>query len=356
MAKHTNQDYLTIFQSELQVICAIAIARGRCEIGGICFGVRSRGGRFIIFYVTGPGPNATHAYARFQQDVGFFHQVVPTVEGLYGVQYTGDWHSHHFLQLDHPSFGDLSQVESVCRDNNFAQWMGLITTFDGDRPEKGRYDLGEADDPEKARGSAKVRVNAFLYDTDGGFRRCSIRVLKTMSPVRLALLAAGRQDLGGVGNFAPSFPLDRISYDAYADHSQEAKGIPGTLVEQLRGLAELGLKEDVGLSVAGDTVKVALPLPAEGRAEVVVNLADPHAVEHVRLRHRPDDDFEDIRINPLHATLVEVYGRLASLHGESQADPSRTDKCVGILSTLRDRTSPSTGSLRHGAKPSETER
>jgi hypothetical protein len=136
--------------------------------------------------------------------------------------------------------------------------------------------------------------------------------------LRLAILAAGRQDLAGLGNFAPHFPVARISYQA-ADHDtapSASDAVPPTLVRQLRNLASSGLPEDIYLSVTDDTVTVSLPVAAGQTFEVDLDKTPPHRVKRVKVQRGSNTVAVDITSTVMprggNVQLVRVYRDLTS--------------------------------------------
>jgi hypothetical protein len=336
--------YVTIFQSELQAICAIAAAFGRIETGGMCFGAWSRGGRPIIFFITGPGPNALHQLSYFRQDIDFFRRTIRWIEDTYGVQYIGDWHSHHFQASGCPSHGDLEQVASLTRKNNFTRWMGFIVTLKEPESRNPSNCGSHPSDPEVMKASLTANLDAYLYETptEPTTHACPIRVLPGTSPLRLAILAADRQELAGVQNLLPAFPLHRIAYDPFkSDQSPSpATEVPQTLIRQLQRLATIGLTEPARLTAEKRVVTITLPLVVGCTVDIAVDRAPPHVVRKVLAHHIDEGDEVDLTsvVVPPDDTarLPGVYKRLMSaVDNWDRKRPSASDG-VTLLERLQE--------------------
>ena len=323
MSSHSSEcdrkDYIVMPQSEIQAIAEYAAAQGPIETGGICFGLWTRGGRPMILFVTGPGPNASHEYAHYQEDFEFFHRAVRTIEGTYGVQLLGNWHSHHVLGLAGPSGPDIAQVQSVCQANSFSSWMGIIVTFSEVQGGSQRQDAASGRLKGQAPRAPQIALNAFIYrdPVQGKPRRCPIRVLPAVSPLRLAILASGRRELGGVGEFYSGFPMDQIAYEAYEtpdDRRADRIGqFPATLLAQLQDLAANGLEKAVDLRFVGDLVAATLPTPGGNVAEAILDGRSPHLVQGMQVRRGVDDTAVDLSEVFRGHTLAELFEKSESL-------------------------------------------
>jgi len=182
--------YFSIFESELRVIALEASSRTD-ETGGDLFGLWSAGGRPVAFLAVGPGPNAVHERAHFGQDVSFLSSVAEVLQDECGLQYLGDWHSHHQLGLYEPSLGDREHVRRITERNAFDSMAELIVThFAADTLQSLKTDdysaRGVPRSPSGQRGHTPVRIGSFIYSPASAGRPvpCDIVVLPGESPFR----------------------------------------------------------------------------------------------------------------------------------------------------------------------------
>lgn len=116
----------------------------------------------IIQYVVGPGKNAEHHHAHFRQDFDFLDKNADFLVKEHALHHIGTWHSHHSLDLDHPSGGDTHSTLSGMRECRLKSFILLI----------GNYRHG------------KSTVNAFRYYDNGSCIRLKWIILDGESPVR----------------------------------------------------------------------------------------------------------------------------------------------------------------------------
>ena len=330
-----RRPYVTIFESELRVMAGLSAAWGSLETGGMAFGLLSRGGRPVIHLVTGPGPQAVHQYAHFQQDLEFARATVRTIEETYGSQYNGDWHSHHVLGLNETSSGDVNQVRSVSGHNSFARWCGFITTAAdpvGDSAAGPGFGWNQA--APSAGVPPRVRVNAWVYtDPQASSKvRAPLRVLAGISPLRLALLANAAVAPARLGQYASSFPTDRIVYDHFEPEeslSRPVERIPKAIVAQLEKLPRDLQNSNIRLDVNEASIVVHLPLPSGRIADVAYDRQAPHRLQAVHVRHattgRTDDVTADLlartkrpHLRRIYTLLVHPSRNMTSLFGSKQ--------------------------------------
>jgi hypothetical protein len=117
-----------IFQSELKAIAKEASKYNNKETGGDLYGLWSHGNRPIIFLATGPGPNARGEYAEFQQDHTYIMQCEEYLYKKFGIQYLGDWHSHHNMNLPRPSTGDVDRIRRYASKTGRDRLVEIIVT------------------------------------------------------------------------------------------------------------------------------------------------------------------------------------------------------------------------------------
>lgn len=103
---HYPADTVVIFQSELDYLSRCILDYPNIETGGQLFGYWTSTGVPVVLYVLGPGENANHQHAFFNQDIEYLERVGGWLVGDFGLQHIGEWHSHHRLGLARPSFHD----------------------------------------------------------------------------------------------------------------------------------------------------------------------------------------------------------------------------------------------------------
>jgi len=211
-----RRDYIVIYESEFRVIAGIVASYGRIECSINIFGLWTRGGRFVILLVIAPGPKAIQTACYCEQDIEFFKRVSEIIETKLGIQWGGEAHNHHELGLQEPSDGDVHQVQRVTSQNNFWQWVDLITTFENGGHTsrlfgRRRRNTGRWED------SPQVKIDAFLYtDPQHGEKiEVPIRILHGPSPLRLQALATGILEPADIGEYASDFPIEKISYEPF---------------------------------------------------------------------------------------------------------------------------------------------
>lgn len=290
-------EHLGIYGSELEMAARVSAECGEIETGGDTYGLWTRGGRPMIMLATGPGPNATHESAHFAQDIDFCRETIERIEGRYGVQWLGTWHSHHRLGLPRPSGGDVNQVQSLTRRNGFDRWCEIIVTFEGggniSRHSRARQGRGQ-----RTVASGAIRCSAFLYTNpqQGEKVEVPIRVFPGISPFRLTVLAAGALDCNQIGEEGFCFPHERIVYEAFDPTSEaigQASQIPEVVIEQLEELPEEA-QEGIELSTTAETVIVELPIPQGRSARVSYARTPPHFIENVQVGNETNGVLEDV--------------------------------------------------------------
>lgn len=278
--------YIATYESEMRVIAGLSAGQRDVEVVGNTFGQFTRAGRPVIGLVIGPGPNAVYESAHCQQDIEFFRRAVHEIESAYGLQWLGDWHSHHHLGIDHPSPGDVRQVQSVTTKNGLTQWCDIITVLLGDpSPAPCRAHSREADSAFAFR--LRVGVNAFVYPDPqrGQPIRAAIRVLPGISPFRLDALAGARLSGLGISDQAAWFPFEQIAYESLrrtVDTSDPAEEISPLIVEHVSQLPA-AVQQHVEFRVQHDTVAISFPLTNGRMAHVTYDKRPPHPVLAVRV-------------------------------------------------------------------------
>lgn len=122
-------DYCTyIFESELRAMCFQASQFPDSETGGDLYGTWTYGDRPIIFLATGPGPRASANATKFFQDNEYIMKNEEILFKNFGIQYLGDWHSHHMLGLQQPSNGDQRRINNLMIKSKRKNMLEIIIT------------------------------------------------------------------------------------------------------------------------------------------------------------------------------------------------------------------------------------
>lgn len=115
-----------IYKSELDFISRCILDYKTIETGGQLFGYWTADGSPVVVYAIGPGANANHQVAFFNQDVDYLLYVGNVLVHHYGLQHIGEWHSHHKLGLAHPSEHDASTMASTIKEKNLSRFLLCI--------------------------------------------------------------------------------------------------------------------------------------------------------------------------------------------------------------------------------------
>lgn len=119
-----------IFQSELNYISRCILDCKNIETGGQLFGYYTGDGIPVVLYVIGPGPEANHQMAFFNQDRNYLVTVGRVLKDRYGLRHIGEWHSHHQLGLASPSGHDANTMISTVREKNLGCFLLCIGNCD----------------------------------------------------------------------------------------------------------------------------------------------------------------------------------------------------------------------------------
>ena len=115
-----------IYKSELDFISRCILDYKNIETGGQLFGYWTADGSPVVVYAIGPGTNANHQVAFFNQDVDYLVNVGNVLVHHYGLQHIGEWHSHHKLGLAQPSGHDASTVADTIREKSLPLFLLCI--------------------------------------------------------------------------------------------------------------------------------------------------------------------------------------------------------------------------------------
>ena len=120
----------SIFRSEYDYISSCILDYPNIETGGQLFGYWTTGGNPVVVYAIGPGRNANHQRAFFNQDIDYLVQVGRELHSRFGLRHIGEWHSHHQLGLASPSRHDANTMISTIREKNLGRFLLCIGNYD----------------------------------------------------------------------------------------------------------------------------------------------------------------------------------------------------------------------------------
>ena len=115
-----------IYKSEFDYISRCILDCTNIETGGQLFGFWTAERVPVVLYAIGPGPNANHQGAFFNQDVDYLTRVGRPIVEHFGLQHIGEWHSHHQLGLAQPSTHDANTMISTIKDKHLGQFLLCI--------------------------------------------------------------------------------------------------------------------------------------------------------------------------------------------------------------------------------------
>lgn len=104
-------DIAYIYASEVAFIAKCINDYPNIETGGQLFGAWTASGAPRVIYAIGPGRNANHEGAFFNQDVDYLELIGEKLKE-FGLQHIGEWHSHHKLGLGSPSSHDAHTMQN----------------------------------------------------------------------------------------------------------------------------------------------------------------------------------------------------------------------------------------------------
>ena len=120
--------YAEIYKSEISFILRCILERPHIETGGELFGFWKDDGTPVVVYAIGPGQNANHEVAFFNQDLEYLTNAGSVLTGKYGLEHIGEWHSHHGLGLAHPSGHDAATIAHGVRAHDRNRFLLCIGT------------------------------------------------------------------------------------------------------------------------------------------------------------------------------------------------------------------------------------
>ncbi len=184
----THSQFKTlIYEEELDRIAGWVEEYPNLETGGDLFGFWTHSGAPVVQYVLGPGPGSRRDSVSFSQDTEYLIKAGEILRSKHGLQYIGEWHSHHQMGLAQPSGGDSNTVILALQRYNFPRFLLCIANI---RPNSGMMKKWN------------VNVGCFLYSShQANYQAGAWVVLPGESPIRSNL--KGRNELNRI-NSRPS--------------------------------------------------------------------------------------------------------------------------------------------------------
>ncbi len=129
MEMTNNTRHIIIYQSELEYLSRYTLDYPNIETGGQLFGFWKEDGTPVVTFVIGPGKNANHEVAFFQQDIEYLEKIGNSLTNYHGLKHIGEWHSHHTLGLEKPSGHDAANIQDKVDEYGFSQFLLCIGTI-----------------------------------------------------------------------------------------------------------------------------------------------------------------------------------------------------------------------------------
>jgi hypothetical protein len=300
--------YLNILESELKFISGLSAHWGEIETGGELYGLFTHGCRPTIMLATPPGPNAIHQVAHFRQCIDFFKQANAFCRDKYGLQYIGNFHSHHKLGIKGLSSGDIHSTHLIASKNGYRRFCQIVVTFDSasyaNRQNHRHYKKELTDRASESIAEKKgvaytdteayfvaipkteqIRIHSFIYQdaTSGDPLRCPLNIIPGKSPFRHAL--EKNSPIPGLGKRYKSRGLSIIfdSLEPRPEIKDTEPELPPRICDQMDSLPE-AVTQDIRVKFVDDLIFLSLPLPSkEGLLTVIYNDTPPHRIEAVYL-------------------------------------------------------------------------
>jgi hypothetical protein len=160
----SNYSSIFIYESELDYISRCILDYPDIETGGNLFGHYTKNGIPVVAYVIGPGKSAIHKIAEFRQEKKYLKEIYARISESFVLSEIGAWHSHHQLDLPHPSGGDVRTVMNGLKEAELDEFIIVI----------GNYT------------PPLTPVNAFVFENNPRkpYRPVEWHILKGISPYR----------------------------------------------------------------------------------------------------------------------------------------------------------------------------
>lgn len=134
-----------IYRSELDYLARCVLDYPNIETGGQLFGYWTSQGAPVVLYVIGPGRNANHQQAFFNQDINYLDSIGNELLNRYALQHIGEWHSHHQLGLARPSGHDARTMFHGLQSTPLRRLLLCICNYDNGHAVINPYTFHEND-------------------------------------------------------------------------------------------------------------------------------------------------------------------------------------------------------------------
>jgi len=128
-----------IYRSEFERVLKEIAASPNMETGGELFGFYRDDGTPVVCYAIGPGPNANHQLAFFNQDLDYLVKAGKILCEGHGLDHIGEWHSHHRLGLARPSGHDAETVANGIRSRGRRRFILCVGNIVDNRATLGGF-------------------------------------------------------------------------------------------------------------------------------------------------------------------------------------------------------------------------
>ncbi|HBG25754.1 MAG: hypothetical protein A2Y10_20245 [Planctomycetes bacterium GWF2_41_51] len=257
----TNQSepprYISFYRQDLQFIAAKTNTFNDYEHGFSLFGFSTYGGNMVCMLAVSGAPNAIRSSVHFQDDPEFIMKVSRYLFDNYGIQYIGNAHSHHDLNILHPSGDDRLQIHNVAVKNHIKSLAQIILTYEYylnnpncQKPMKNgkQLHIGENSTIMKKiipfyshkKKVRHIRFNSYIYPDAQieNYQPAKIKLLEGVNPIRQQLRGTELGEFIDVCE-KDNLPFERVLIDKYiAESNENVSELPEVLSDKLLTLPE----------------------------------------------------------------------------------------------------------------------
>ena len=289
------KEYIVIFSSEIEEMVNCAVNAGAKETASDLYGFITLEGWVIVMLATPPGPNAIQNFTTSSQDYEYFLKTYKKLTRQFGLQFLGDHHSHHFLNLCSPSPTDVRHIKSISLKNHFPRMVEIILNLE----EKGNMGVAVGDDTHSScnprqhckkskwsdwgsqqsydnhqidRVNLYVTINPFLFynASKGSYTRCPLKILPGESPFRKNLI-----EKGFLEEQKPIFPYPSahiIINDGTTNYTRKVDhDISSGLIQQFRELPA-DIQDAICITTSESFITFTVPLPGDHTCYIFCNI------------------------------------------------------------------------------------
>jgi len=335
-ASPSSTGRVLVYESELRWISLESLTRGAVETGGELYGLNTHAGTPVILLATPPGSGAMHRREFFEQDIAFFRKVNSNLWNCFGLQFLGNWHSHHVIGLARSSSRDIDSIASMMRGNSLPSFVQIIITHEiSTRAHSGQDDAEDSEriqttDHQPFYKALAVKLSYYVYRNPSCCQSCEakVRVLPGESPFRMTLRSSQDPFLASLASStSPPSPGPSLVLDIATDTPSQT--VPETLDSELRTVPDSVLAES-DLTVDGNRAIFAARLASGVQFCIAYNLTSttvsPMAVfVEDSKTHTFQDVSSEILLKSRNCRTLDIL-RVLALRDIDLAN-SRTQKC-----------------------------